>query len=268
MAKARIKSIELNGKEYEVFYDKYGCACTNIPCEQCGELHMIQIRKSCATICRKCFNASPERATKISASLTGFKRSEEQKEKNRQATLSQHNHLTDEEKEHLRQIFKGREPWNKGKELTAEDKQHKSEAQKILWSDPVFKAKQETIMHSANPNIKQNLPEEIIEAILNEVCPNEYEYVGNFKHLVFGYSPDFININGQDKIIEEFGSYWHSHKKTKRCPLQEMLRRIDTFAEFGFDTLIIWEHELVNGNIEKVMEKIVEFNKSKEVSIV
>lgn len=264
MAKARIQSVELDGIEYPVFYDKYGGACANVPCEKCGELHRIQVTHQSATICLKCFNSSPERAAKISASLIGFKRSDEQKEKNRQATLSQNKHLTDEEKEHLRQIFKGREPWNKGKELTEEDKLHKSEAQKIIWADPEFKAKQEAIMHSANPNVKQNYPEEFMEAILNEVCPNEYEYVGTYKSLISGYSPDFINIKGRNKVIEVFGSYWHSYKKTKRCPIEEILRRKDLFSSLEFESLIIWEHELVNGNIENVMDKIKEFNKVQE----
>jgi hypothetical protein len=172
MARFPMISIELDGKDYPVFYDKYHTACANIPCVQCGELHQIQIRKQAATLCYKCSNTQKERREKISKGLTGFQRSDEQKEKNRQITLSQHNHLTDEEKEHLRQIFKGRAPWNKGKELTEEDKLHKSEAQIKVWSNPEFREKQETIMHIANATIRPTYPEQIIEAVLNEFCPN------------------------------------------------------------------------------------------------
>jgi len=35
--------------------------------------------------------------------------------------------------------------------------------------------------------------------------------------------------------------------------------KLKTYKKFGFKTLIVWEHELKN--IEKVKEKILQFNK-------
>ena len=67
------------------------------------------------------------------------------------------------------------------------------------------------------------------------------------------------NINGQKKLIEFFGSFWHSKKWTDRTKRQEEERRIKHFAKYGYKTLIIWEHELKNlGRIEK---KVLIFNR-------
>ena len=83
---------------------------------------------------------------------------------------------------------------------------------------------------------RPNKPEEKILSIVNEVCPGEYKYTGDGKFAIYGLYPDFTNCNGQKKIIEHFGDYWHRE--------QDPQDRINKFKEFGYDCLIIWEHEL------------------------
>ncbi len=68
---------------------------------------------------------------------------------------------------------------------------------------------------------------------------NEYELnvLGNL--LRMGKKiPDFVNINGKKKVIEVFGDYHHRG--------QDPQYRINEFKSFGWDTLVVWEHELKN----------------------
>ena len=108
-------------------------------------------------------------------------------------------------------------------------------------------------------NIKPTKPEICLENILEKFFP-KYEYTGDFSYLIGRKNPDFINnVNGQKKIIEMFGDYWHSKTRTGRTKKQEENQRIKHFAKHGYKTLIIWESELKN--IEKVIQKIQMFDK-------
>lgn len=94
-----------------------------------------------------------------------------------------------------------------------------------------------------------NKPESTILSILDSIYPNEWKFVGDGQVIICGKNPDFININGQKKIIELFGDYWHRGQNPQD--------RIDVFKPFGYDTLVIWERELKQ--IESVVDKIREF---------
>ncbi|MEK0338471.1 MAG: hypothetical protein QQN41_13665, partial [Nitrosopumilus sp.] len=94
--------------------------------------------------------------------------------------------------------------------------------------------------------------------------PNEYKFVGKGEFIIGGKCPDFINVNGQKKIVEMFGDFWHGNKY-RFLALGDSLskkehgqQRIKHFAKYGYKTLIIWEHELQNEN--KLKRKIVNFH--------
>ncbi len=76
--------------------------------------------------------------------------------------------------------------------------------------------------------------------------------------MIEGKSPDFVNINGQKKLIELFGDYWHSKKITGKDETMEVNDRVNLFKQYGWDTLIIWEKELKN--IDNLKNKILAFN--------
>lgn len=102
-------------------------------------------------------------------------------------------------------------------------------------------------------NIRPNKPETLMLQLLNGLYPDQWKYTGDFSFTINGKSPDFTNCNGQKKIIEIFGDYWHRGQNPQD--------RIDVFAPFGYKTLVIWEHELkeinnVINNIHKFMEVI------------
>mgnify|MGYP001768612299 CR=1 FL=1 len=114
------------------------------------------------------------------------------------------------------------------------------------WQDPEYIRTQMKAR-----SVKQNKVEKLLENILNKLYPNEYKFVGDGKVIIAGKCPDFININGQKKIIELFGDYWHRDEDPQN--------RIDVFKPSGYDTLIIWEHELKN--IRRVQFRINRFHR-------
>ena len=126
-----------------------------------------------------------------------------------------------------------------------EIKENHSKFMEECWQSPEFVRKQMIARH-----VKQNKIEKKLEDTINKTLPNEYKFVGHGEVVIAGKCPDFININGQKKIIELYGDYWHRD--------QDPQDRIDLFKQYGYDTLIIWEHELKD--VDKLKIKLNEFH--------
>ena len=103
-------------------------------------------------------------------------------------------------------------------------------------------------------NLSPNKPEKLLNNLLQEILLNEYKFVGDGSVILGGFCPDFINTNGQKKIIELYGNYWHNKLKA----IKRDKRRLKTYNKLGFNTLIIWQHELKN--LELTIAKIMEFD--------
>lgn len=101
-----------------------------------------------------------------------------------------------------------------------------------------------------------NLKEKQLESILNQHFAQEWQFVGDGSMILGGLNPDFINCNSKKLIIELFGDYWHSDKKVRTWRETE-LGRMMVFAQFGYKTLVVWEHEL--DKEEDVVHKIQRF---------
>lgn len=129
-------------------------------------------------------------------------------------------------------------------EKTLDHKKKLSVVRSNLWKESSYVSKQMKAR-----GVKKNKKETLLEKILYDLCPDEWEFVGDGKMIINGKCPDFININGQKKIIELFGDYWHRNDDPQD--------RINCFKPFGFDTLVIWERELKD--IENVKLKINTF---------
>lgn len=99
-------------------------------------------------------------------------------------------------------------------------------------------------------NLKPNKAELKLFSVIEKICPNEYAFVGDGTFTIRGYCPDFLNINGQKKLIELFGDYWHRN--------DDEGNRIFLFRLFGYDTLVVWEKELKD--LESLKRKIGVFN--------
>jgi G:T-mismatch repair DNA endonuclease (very short patch repair protein) len=111
-------------------------------------------------------------------------------------------------------------------------------------------AKKWSVSCSKKPNKKEQV---LIKLLKSNNFP--YKYVGNGKVWLSGKNPDFINVNGQKKLIELFGDYWHNKKHFPQSNDEQSLSQ--HYKKYGFKCLIIWEKELKNS--EKVIQKIREF---------
>jgi very-short-patch-repair endonuclease len=85
-------------------------------------------------------------------------------------------------------------------------------------------------------NIRPNRPEKLLLAILNDLFPGRFRYVGNFSFWIGGKNPDFISVVDRE-VIELFGEYWHKE-------VDKGESRIIHFSKYGYRTLIVWDSEL------------------------
>jgi G:T-mismatch repair DNA endonuclease (very short patch repair protein) len=77
----------------------------------------------------------------------------------------------------------------------------------------------------------------------------QFRYVGNWELLVGGKCPDFISTNDRKQLIELFGDYWHTVKARETAK-----ERAAHFKRFGYETLILWEHDLQDE--DRILQKI------------
>jgi len=146
--------------------------------------------------------------------------------------------------------------WKKGKQRCA------SCAGKVNWRNKDYRERILKLQRMGS-KLKPNKPEKLLNKLLNELFPNEYKINVKGNSIINGKVPDFINCNGQKKIIELFGDYWHSKEWVKKhgCFEDTEQGRIKCFKKLGYQTLIVWEHELKN--LDKVVNKLIKFHGEK-----
>lgn len=202
---------------------------------------------------------------KISESLSGRSPSPQHREHLSKALLGNKNCLG---KQNAKGIIKSLETrqriglGNKGKRRTPETCQRMSkgkmghtvseelrEKMRIettnRWKRDDYVAKQ-----MKGRRVKPNKEELRLSAIIGELSL-PYRYVGDGQFILGGKCPDFLNVNGQKKLIEYWGTYWHRNDDPQE--------RIDFFQQYGFATLIIKKEELKA--LDKVKEHLLEFDK-------
>jgi len=180
---------------------------------------------------------SKETKAKMSRAATGRIKSPEECRK-----ISESNMGKICSKEHREKTSKALQ----GRLFSEEHRKKISDAKKENYRDPEHCRKMGVAW-----GLKPNKPETLLGKLLEDMYPGEWKYTGDFSFTINGKAPDFANINGQKKLIELFGSYWHEGHDPQD--------RIAIFKPFGFDTIVIWEHELkdlkgVTGRIHAFME--------------
>lgn len=128
-----------------------------------------------------------------------------------------------------------------------------SMAQKRLWKNPEF-AKKKMQSFQRRPTKPER---KLIKIVNDNKLP--LKYVGDGKIIIHSLCPDFIGTNNEKKIVELFGDYWHNPEKRNLKPYQTSWGRTAIFKRYGYDALIVWEHEL-NDSV-KVTQKINAFIK-------
>jgi|SRR3990172_1159117 len=127
---------------------------------------------------------------------------------------------------------------------------------KQRWQDPDFGKRFMSFQH-----VKPNKPEQFIDSILQSNFHNEWKLNVKGETILNGKVPDWINCNGQKKVILFNGIYWHLWRFQKNNPdltkqrVEE--RERNPYEELGFSVLHIWEDELIN--TEQIIQKINEF---------
>lgn len=190
-----------------------------------------------------------------------------------------------EVKEKVSKANKGKISWNKGLTKETDERVAKGSKKNRNWKNPekVFekiskKAKErlkDKTKHSMygkkRPDVsKWNKDPEFIKKKLKGLIkkPNKaegeliaiinqnnlpYKYVGDGQLIVDFKNPDFINTNGEKKIIELFGDYWHNKLNISWHRTEKGTKKV--YSKYGFSTLIIWEHELKDES--QVINKII-----------
>ncbi len=151
--------------------------------------------------------------------------------------------------------WKGRRAeWSNHIHHTATSKATLRRKQKALWEDPDYKDRTVKILREAQQKRPTKGELKLIQLFQEHNIP--YEYVGDGAVIIYGLNPDFINCNGQKKIIEFFGRYWHQDRKDTPYERTEAGRK-EIFSRLGYKTLIIWDHELRDE--ATVIQKIKDF---------
>lgn len=163
-------------------------------------------------------------------------------------------HHTEETRKRLGEIIKmawesgsfNEVDWNKlnsGENNPMYGKHHSEETRELIrekakerFEDPRYREFiTKAIMDGCR--IKPNKPEQFLIKLIEE-HNLPFRYVGDGQFILGGKCPDFLNCNGEKQLMELYGDYWHQNDDPQE--------RISFFRQYGFDTLIIWEHELSN----------------------
>lgn len=232
-----------------------------VPCNYCGKLlkrYPCQLKKNRLTFCSK--------------QCQGKYISPIYKEKYPQGVRGVGWHHTNKTKKKLRKVMNSpivnarisqaltgeKNPFY-GKHHTEHTKKLIREINKKKLEDPNYrKALLEnaykgwlTLTKQLQKYLKDGLPnpsERKLQEIIEECYPNEYKYNDGWFQLG-GKFPDFVNVNGQKKVIELFGEAYHKP--------EEVDKKQDFYRQFGWHTLIIWAKELSNN--QRVKERICSF---------
>ena len=146
-----------------------------------------------------------------------------------------------------------------GKKKTKEQKIEQKMRMKEIFKDLEYREKW---LKNIRANIKKpTKPERRIIKLIKKNNLSFY-YVGRGEIWFRGknniFNPDFIH-KSRKLIIEVFGNYWHNLPDRKK--LDKV--RLRTYKKYGYKTLIIWESYILENIEDKVLEKILNFEKSK-----
>lgn len=143
-------------------------------------------------------------------------------------------------------------------DMTEAGKRSCREKQKNKWADPDYRNRLVKVTKKGL-KIRPNRPEQrVMDIIKKHGLP--YVYVGDGSVVIYGYCPDFINCDGEKKIIEVFGRAFHDESCTFRDSIPDYATedgRKTMFSKLGYDTLILWDDEL--DSEEKILNRIKEF---------
>lgn len=156
----------------------------------------------------------------------------------------------------------------KGKVIPKEVREKTSKTmRKLLATTDLLQRRMSNIRRNCKGGTREcpNKQEAQLNGVLEALFPSEYKFVGDGSITIDGLNPDFVNVNGQKKIIELFGEVYHDPKAC-RWKVRERsteAERKKVFRKYGYKTLVVWCKEL--SNTEKLKSKLSRFHKSQNI---
>lgn len=215
----------------------------------------------------------------ISEAKTGKRRSEELCRK--LSDFRKGKPLSEETRAKISKKLKGKPPANRGRRQSIETKIKRNAAIREKLANPEVKEKMRTTArkHWAKKEFREKVISLIIQSmakrpnkleqrvieILNNNFLNEWEYTGDGKVILNGFVPDFININGKKKVIEAFGTYWHSGVRIKGRQNRSAPGRIKAYWKLGYDCLVLWDKDIEDE--QKVISLVRRFMEDKNAQL-
>lgn len=84
------------------------------------------------------------------------------------------------------------------------------------------------------------------------------KFVGDGSFWIERLNPDFI-VDGQRKVIEVFGDYWHTGKMLRNDWRRTESGRKFIFNQYGYDALVIWSSEMDKSSDVELVNIITDF---------
>lgn len=205
-----------------------------------------------------------ETKQKIRLAITGIHRTRETKQKIRLVRTGMHR--TPETKEKIRISMSGKNNPMYGKHHTVESIEKNRIAHLGIHPkhETIEKLRKAIIQayRDGKYSIYPNKPETLIDNHIHEVNPIEYKYTGDGSFWIEDVNPDFVNINGQKKCIEHFGCWFHGCKQCYPNGGIHNIRddseeRIAKYKQYGWDCLVIWEHDIKNGKYKELINDFI-----------
>ena len=134
-----------------------------------------------------------------------------------------------------------------------EQRKMRSEISKRNWSNKDYVKR--CLVGKQFPNANELK----LQSLLTELFGSDYKFTGNGDIIIGGFVPDFVNVNGQKKVIELFGRYWHKLDEVRNRDR----RRKSCYKKYGYKTLVVWENELKD--VKSLKKKLIEFHETEEV---
>ena len=136
----------------------------------------------------------------------------------------------------------------------------KSCSMREKWKDKDYANK--VIKNTLKSNkMSPNNPEKYLINLIKHNFSNTFKFVGNGKKIINRFCPDFIYEN-KNKIIELYGSYWHSKPEVK----ERDVKRKESYEKAGYELLIVHDTELLDE--QSLLLKIENFLFNPDIEIV
>ena len=152
---------------------------------------------------------------------------------------------------------------HRGKHHTKATRKKLQASSKKQWANPEYREKMKPFLDANHEKMKQNwlnkeFKEKTLKKILKKLCARPtslerdmmgiiekynlpYRYTGNGKFWIDGKNPDFVNVNGEKKLIEVGNVFHHQGDYIEK--------RREHFAKYGWESYIFIQDKLDEKNI-------------------